>query len=119
MPRLARSSARCGPTPLIMRTSVVRERGIYASFIPSAQRWHENRNDAPNAVMTHGMLIGSICEIGAAPLLLVNHNMPTPPRIFGCVAGKGVTGAFRGCVAAKRLSAIDGESTEGRPRVGG
>src|SRR6267142_2876512 len=34
MPRLARSSARCGPTPLIMRTSVVRERGIDASFIP-------------------------------------------------------------------------------------
>ena len=25
------------------------------------------------------MLIGSICEIGAAPLLLVNHNMPHPP----------------------------------------
>ena len=64
------------------------------------------------------MLIGSICKIGPAALLVVNHNMPHP-RIFGCVAGKGVTGAFRGCVAAKRLSAIDGESTEGRPRVGG
>ena len=72
----------------------------------------------PTAVMTHGILIDSIYEIGAAPLLLVNHNMPTP-RIFGCVAGKGVTGAFSGCVAAKRLSAIGGESTEDRSRVGG
>src|SRR5882672_1204335 len=48
MPRLARSSARWGPTPLIMRTSVVRESGIDASFIPSGQRWRENRNDALN-----------------------------------------------------------------------
>ena len=36
------------------------------------------------------MLIGSICKIGPAALLVVNHNMPHP-RIFGCVAGKGVT----------------------------
>src|SRR6266478_518406 len=38
MPRLARSSARLGPTPLIMRTSVVRERDIDRSFIPLRQR---------------------------------------------------------------------------------
>jgi len=36
------------------------------------------------AVMTREMLIGSICEIGAAPLLLVNHNMPHPPYFRMC-----------------------------------
>ena len=37
MPRLARSSARCGPTPFSMRTSVERVRDIDTSFI--SFRW--------------------------------------------------------------------------------
>src|SRR5271155_6110692 len=38
MPRLARSSARCGPTPLIMRTSVERLRVIDTSLYHSQER---------------------------------------------------------------------------------
>src|SRR6516165_6427563 len=42
MPRLARSSARCGPTPLSIRTSVCRPADIEA-FIPSARTKPESR----------------------------------------------------------------------------
>src|ERR1700737_1892815 len=56
MPRLARSSARLGPTPLIMRTSVVRERDIDALFIPLGERWP--RKSQPRAIdaRLHGWL---------------------------------------------------------------
>src|ERR1043166_6722326 len=33
MPRLASNSARCGPTPLIMRTSVERDRGMDGQLV--------------------------------------------------------------------------------------
>ena len=48
----------------------------------------------PTAVMTHGMLIGWICKIGAAPLLLVNHNMPPPPVFSDVWQGKELRAHF-------------------------
>ena len=98
---------------------MVRERGIDASFISSGHRCRENRNDAP----TEGDDVRNVDRIdlwdrdsGVACWLTI--ICPTP-RVFGCVAGKGVTAAFCGCVAAKRLSAICREGTENRPKVGG
>ena len=54
----------------------------------------------PTAVMTHGMLIGSICEIGAAPLL-VNHNMPRPPDFRMCGRERSYGRILRMCGSEK------------------
>src|ERR1700745_2373993 len=48
MPRLARGWGRVGPTPLIMRTSVVRDRDIDVSFIPLRERW-PRKSERPTA----------------------------------------------------------------------
>src|SRR5579859_1999316 len=67
MPRLARSSARCGPTPLIMRTSAERVRVMRGSLY----HWRRNRRRRES---------GTELALRGGP----------PPQFFVNVASKGL-----------------------------
>jgi len=55
----------------------------------------------PMAVMTHGILIESICEIGQRRCWLVNHNMPHPPYFRMCGRERSYGRILRMCGSEK------------------
>ena len=64
------------------------------------------------------MLIESICEIGAAPLLLVNHNMPHPPVFSDVWQGKELRAHFADVWQRKDLARLAAKARRARRGLG-